>query len=58
MRHPEYTEVCGGIHIYGKRTQVTGILFSQLIEESYCCDDASELEVIVLRCVKLLTGQL
>ena len=34
-----------------------GVLSSQLIEESHCCDDASKLEVIVLRCFKLLTGQ-
>ena len=35
-----------------------GILSSQLKEESHCCGDASELEVIVLCCVKFLTGQL
>ena len=32
MRHQEYTEVCGGIHIYGKGH--TEILSSQLKEDS------------------------
>ena len=48
-----------GIHIYGNGHKLLDWNSVFTAESGVnCCGDASELEVIVLRSVKLLTGQL